>query len=107
MEKVSSWSKALPVPTATQDNGSSAIWTGKPVSLENLLSIFFNKAPPPVKVKPMSTKSADYSGGVFSKASLIAPTICFIISFSASAVSSSVILTSFGVPDLKSLPLTG
>ena len=76
-------------------------------ALENLLSIFFNKAPPPVKVKPISTKSADNSGGVFSNASLIAPTICFIMSFSASAVSSSVILTSFGVPDLKSLPLTG
>ena len=51
--------------------------------------------------------SADNSGGVFSNASLIAPTICFIISFSASAVSSSVIFTSLGVPDLKSLPLTG
>ena len=30
--------------------------TGNPVSLENLLSIFFNKAPPPVNVKPISTK---------------------------------------------------
>ena len=49
MENVSSWSNAFPVPTATQDNGSSATWTGSPVSFENLLSIFFNKAPPPVK----------------------------------------------------------
>ena len=67
MENVSSWSNAFPVPTATQDNGSSATWTGSPVSFENLLSIFFNKAPPPVKVNPISTKSADNSGGVFSK----------------------------------------
>ena len=67
MENVSSWSSAFPVPTATQDNGSSATWTGNPVSLENLLSIFFNKAPPPVNVNPISTKSADSSGGVFSK----------------------------------------
>ena len=53
--------------------------TGKPVSLENLLSIFFNKAPPPVRVKPISTKSADSSGGVFSKASFIPFTISFKI----------------------------
>jgi len=49
--------------------------TGNPVSLENLLSIFFNKAPPPVNVRPISTKSADNSGGVFSNASLIPLTI--------------------------------
>ena len=67
LEKVSSCSKAFPVPIATQANGSSATCTGNPVSLENLLSIFFNKAPPPVRVNPMSTKSADNSGGVFSK----------------------------------------
>ena len=64
MEKVSSWSKALPVPTATQASGSSAMCTGKPVSLENLLSIFLSRAPPPVNVYPISTKSADSSGGV-------------------------------------------
>ena len=79
---------------------------GKPVSLENLLSIFFNKAPPPVKVKPISTRSADNSGGVLSNAFFIPSTISFKISFKASAVSSSVMFTSFGVPDLKSLPLT-
>ena len=67
VEKISSFSKAFPVPIATQANGSSAICTGSPVSLENLLSIFFNKAPPPVSVIPISTKSADNSGGVFSK----------------------------------------
>ena len=49
LENISSFSKALPVPIATQANGSSAIKTGSPVSLENLLSIFFNRAPPPVK----------------------------------------------------------
>ena len=102
VENVCSWSKAFPVPTATHDNGSSAMWTGKPVSFENRLSIFFNKAPPPVNTRPISTKSAESSGGVLSKASLIPLTICFKISFRASAVSSSVIFTSFGVPDLRS-----
>ena len=67
---------------------------------------FFNKAPPPVKVSPISTKSADNSGGVLSNASLIPFTISFKIIFNASAVSSSVILTYFGVPDLRSRPLT-
>ena len=95
------------MPIATHAKGSSAIWTGKPVSLENLLSMFFNKDPPPVKVKPISTKSADNSGGVFSKASLIPFTISVKIPSKASAESSSVILTSLGVPDLMSLPLTG
>ena len=107
VEKVSSCSNALPVPIATHVKGSSAIWTGSPVSLENLLSIFFNKAPPPVKVKPISTKSADNSGGVFSNASFMPSTIYFKIPLKASDESSSVILTSLGVPDLKSLPLTG
>jgi len=57
-------------------------------------------------VNPISTKSADNSGGVCSKAFLIPETISFKIGFNASAVSSSEILTSFGVPDLISLPLT-
>ena len=35
MLNISSCSKALPVPIATQAKGSSAIWTGSPVSLEN------------------------------------------------------------------------
>ena len=34
-ENVWSWSNAFPVPIATHDNGSSATWTGNPVSLEN------------------------------------------------------------------------
>ena len=68
---------------------------------------FLSNAPPPVKVNPISTKSADNSGGVFSKASLIPLIISFKIGFKASEVSSSVIFTSFGVPDLRSLPLTG
>ena len=54
----------------------------------------------------MSTKSADNSGGVFSNAFLIPDTISFNIGFKASAESSSEIFTSFGVPDLISLPLT-
>ena len=68
VENNSSFSKALPVPTATQDKGSSAIVTGNPVSLEINLSMFLNNAPPPVRTNPISTKSADNSGGVFSKA---------------------------------------
>ena len=39
-ENASSCSKAFPVPRATQDKGSSAIITGKPVSFESNLSIF-------------------------------------------------------------------
>ena len=75
VENSSSFSKALPVPIATHDKGSSAIVTGKPVSWEINLSIFFNKAPPPVSTKPISIKSADSSGGVFSNASFIPPRI--------------------------------
>ena len=77
MENISSCSNAFPVPIATQAKGSSAIWTGRPVSFDNLLSMFFNNAPPPVKVKPISTKSADNSGGVCSSAFLIPDTISF------------------------------
>ena len=104
---VSSCSKAFPVPIATHANGSSAICTGNPVSLENLLSMFFNNAPPPVNVNPISTKSADNSGGVFSKASLIPFTSSLNTPDKASELSSSVILTSLGVPDRRSLPFTG
>ena len=67
-----SCSSALPVPIATHDKGSSAIETGKPVSLVINLSKFFNYAPPPANTKPISTKSADNSGGVCSSASFIA-----------------------------------
>ena len=52
VENVSSCSKALPVPIATQDNGSSAITTGNPVSFVISLSIFFRSAPPPVELNP-------------------------------------------------------
>ena len=87
------------------DFGTS-IWTGRPVSLPISLSMFFSKAPPPVKVSPISTKSADNSGGVFSNASLIPAKICCNIGFKASDVSSSFKLISLGVPVLISLPLT-
>ena len=68
--------------------------------------MFFKSDPPPVIVKPISTKSADNSGGVFSSAFLIPDTISLSIGFKASEVSCSEIFTSLGVPDLKSLPLT-
>ena len=77
--------------------------TGNPVSLENLLSIFFKRAPPPVKTIPYQPNQQIILVEYFLSASLIPFTICFKISFKASAVSSSVIFTSFGVPDLKSL----
>ena len=66
--------------------------------------MFFRRAAPPVSTKPISTKSADSSGGVFSRASLIPPKICVNTGFKASAVSSSFKDISFGVPDLISLP---
>ena len=52
VENNSSFSKALPVPTATRDKGSSAIVTGNPVSLEINLSMFLNNAPPLLKLIP-------------------------------------------------------
>ena len=60
---------------ATQDVFDATVKYGNPVSFEIRLSIFFKRAPPPVSTKPISTKSADNSGGVFSKASLIPPKI--------------------------------
>ena len=38
VENVCSWSKAFPVPIATHDNGSSAIWTGKALDQEQTFS---------------------------------------------------------------------
>jgi hypothetical protein len=46
---LSSISKTMPPPLATQVSGSSAICTGRPVSSAIKRSISFNKAPPPVK----------------------------------------------------------
>src|SRR5438128_3377220 len=59
------WSscKTRPVPSATALNGSSAIWTGKPVSSATSRSMPRNNAPPPAITIPRSTKSADNSGG--------------------------------------------
>src|SRR5215813_11666709 len=54
----------LPVPKTTEASGSSASETGKPVSMESLLSRFFSSAPPPVSTIPRSTMSAESSGGV-------------------------------------------
>ena len=46
---LSSISRTIPPPLATQVSGSSAICTGKPVSSAIRRSMSFNKAPPPVK----------------------------------------------------------
>ena len=59
----------------TQVKGSSAITTGKPVASLKVVSNSFNKAPPPVKTIPRSTISAASSGGVCSKAVLVASII--------------------------------
>ena len=59
-KKVSSWSKAFPVPIATQAKGSSNMYW-QTISLENLLSISEHR----LQLKLIiSTKSAS-SGGVF------------------------------------------
>ena len=43
VEKVSSWSKAFPVPTATHDNGSSATCTGKALDQEETFSTMLSE----------------------------------------------------------------
>ena len=68
-------SKQRPVPITTQVKGSSAITTGKPVASLIVVSSSPKRAPPPVKTIPLSTISAANSGGVCSKAVLVASII--------------------------------
>jgi septum site-determining protein MinD len=65
----------VPVPRATADKASSAIWTGMPVSSLTRLSNPFSKEPPPAKTIPRSIMSAASSGGVLSRQILIPSTI--------------------------------
>jgi hypothetical protein len=50
-------SSILPVPSTTQDSGSSAIGTGSPVSSRMRLCRSFSSAPPPVSTMPRSLMS--------------------------------------------------
>src|SRR5437868_11795915 len=77
----------LPVPSATALSGSSATWTGKPVSSLKSLSKPRKSAPPPAKTRPRSTKSADNSGGQRSKVIRTESTIVEIGSSNASRTS--------------------
>ncbi len=63
--------KTFPAPRTTQKRGLFAIFIGNPVSFEINLSKPFKRAPPPANVIPLSTKSEETSGGVFSSAILI------------------------------------
>src|SRR5581483_11079803 len=64
----------FPAPSTTEDSGSSAIASGRPVSSRSRLSRFFSSEPPPVRTMPRSTMSADSSGGVRSSATRTAST---------------------------------
>src|SRR5665647_2843161 len=68
-------SSARPVPSATQDSGSSAIETGSPVAWRSTRSRLLSRAPPPVSTMPLSTMSAASSGAVCSSATLTASMI--------------------------------
>src|ERR1043166_7530724 len=58
------FSNTRPVPSATQDSGSSAMETGSPVSSRSTWSRLASSEPPPVSTMPLSTMSAASSGGV-------------------------------------------
>ena len=72
---LSIFSNIIPVPTATQCIGFSAINTGTFSSSAKSMSIPCSKAPPPVRITPRSMISADNSGGVRSNTPFAACTI--------------------------------
>src|SRR5437762_1917816 len=74
----------LPVPSATALSGSSATWTGRPVSSLKSLSKPRSNAPPPANTNPRSTRSAESSGGQRSKVIRTESTIVEIGSSNAS-----------------------
>jgi hypothetical protein len=49
----------MPAPSTTDDSGSSASCTGRPVSSRSGLSRFFKSDPPPARMIPRSKMSAD------------------------------------------------
>ena len=95
----------LPVPSTTEERGSFARVTGKPVSSRIRLSKFLSIDPPPVKTIPLSTISPESSGGVCSSATRIALMIVPTHSDKASRISSSVITRVLGIPSIKLRPL--
>src|SRR3990167_4906174 len=76
---VSKCSRAIPVPFATQKMASSARLALTPVLLNTSSGKFLNSEEPPVIIIPESMISAESSGGVSCKTSLMA----FIMSFSS------------------------
>src|SRR6185369_5274641 len=70
----------FPAPSTTDDSGSSAIASGRPVSSRSRLSRFFSIEPPPVSTMPRSTMSAESSGGVRSSATRTASTMTLTVS---------------------------
>jgi hypothetical protein len=97
-------SRYLPVPNTTQVNGFSARKTGTPVSLEIKYSKPRSRHPPPVRIIPRSTISAESSGGVFSRTRFTPSNIWSVGSLRAfliSLLSSSRVL---GNPEIASLP---
>ncbi|MNV56410.1 hypothetical protein D3C71_1486930 [compost metagenome] len=92
------------MPTATQSSGFSATMTGMPVSRARSLSRLRSSAPPPVSTMPRSIMSAASSGGHFSRVTLTASIMAFTVSFSASEISSEVMVSVLGRPVTRSRP---
>src|SRR5215813_1960078 len=95
----------MPAPSTTEESGSSAIETGRPVSCINRMSSFLSSDPPPVSTIPRSTMSAESSGGVRSSATRTALTMVATESARASRTSSSVTTMVFGMPSIRLRPL--
>src|SRR5213593_406752 len=74
----SSSSRIFPTPNTTEVRGSSTVMIGKPVSSRRRVSIPQSMDPPPVSTIPQSMMSPASSGGVFSRATLMAFTIVLI-----------------------------
>ena len=96
----------MPVPFTTESNGSSATFTGTLVLSRMIWSIPRSKLPPPATIIPLSSISAANSGGVCSKAVLVASIIWPTGSARASQIWAWLISISLGTPLTKSLPLT-
>ncbi len=99
------FSATLPAPITTDNNGSSITVIGTPLSSLRILSRFFNKAPPPVNIIPLSIISSENSGGICSKTALTVSIIASTCSEMATRISSESMDKIFGIPEARSLPL--